>query len=176
MTYAVWNSCIAPLSLHPSARSAYSTRAVASVWWVFALVITSSYTANLATLLAKKSSDQVISNVQELADNQLDIDYGAKLKGSTYNFFEVRTSHNRPGSPQHNYCTVITYILFSGFRSSIRGETLMGSLGCVCPSVTDNFLRINWTDSLNFGTHKNFCDLNTNALGVFSIGVAIAQN
>nr|QNS36184.1 ionotropic receptor 10a [Mythimna separata] len=66
---------------------AYSTRAVASVWWVFALVITSSYTANLATLLAKKSSDQVINNVQELADNQLGIDYGAKFNGSTYNFF-----------------------------------------------------------------------------------------
>ncbi|KAJ8723589.1 hypothetical protein PYW08_003501 [Mythimna loreyi] len=67
---------------------AYSTRAVASVWWVFALVITSSYTANLATLLAKKSSDQLISNVQELADNQLGIDYGAKFNGSTYKFFE----------------------------------------------------------------------------------------
>ncbi|XP_035449990.2 glutamate receptor ionotropic, kainate 2 isoform X1 [Spodoptera frugiperda] len=67
---------------------AYSTRAVASVWWLFALVITSSYTANLATLLAKKSSDQVINNVQELADNQLGIDYGAKFGGSTYRFFE----------------------------------------------------------------------------------------
>ncbi|KAJ8723365.1 hypothetical protein PYW08_003277 [Mythimna loreyi] len=66
---------------------AYSTRAVASVWWIFALVITSSYTANLATLLAKKSSDQVINNVQELADNQLGIEYGAKFNGSTYNFF-----------------------------------------------------------------------------------------
>lgn len=62
---------------------------MASVWWLFALVITSSYTANLATLLAKKSSDQVINNVQELADNQLGIDYGAKFGGSTYRFFEV---------------------------------------------------------------------------------------
>ncbi|XP_026736704.1 probable glutamate receptor, partial [Trichoplusia ni] len=67
---------------------AYSTRAVASVWWVFALVITSSYTANLATLLAKKSSDQVISSVQDLADNQVGIEYGAKAGGSTYTFFE----------------------------------------------------------------------------------------
>lgn len=77
---------------------AYSTRAVASVWWVFALVITSSYTANLATLLAKKSSDQIISNVQDLADNQLGIDYGAKAGGSTYTFFEVRNASDHCGS------------------------------------------------------------------------------
>lgn len=68
---------------------AYGTRAVASVWWLFALVITSSYTANLATLLATKSSTELISNVRDLADNQYGITYGAKEGGSTYTFFEV---------------------------------------------------------------------------------------
>ncbi|XP_059045609.1 glutamate receptor ionotropic, kainate 2-like [Achroia grisella] len=67
---------------------AYGTRAVASAWWLFALVITSSYTANLATLLAHKSSDELIHNVQDLADNELDITYGAKINGSTYTFFQ----------------------------------------------------------------------------------------
>lgn len=67
---------------------AYGTRAVASVWWLFALVITSSYTANLATLLASKSSTDLIHNVEELANNNLGIKYGAKKGGSTYNFFK----------------------------------------------------------------------------------------
>ncbi|KOB70403.1 Ionotropic glutamate receptor subunit ia [Operophtera brumata] len=68
---------------------AYGTRAVASAWWVFALVITSSYTANLATLLAKPSTTELIHNVEELANSPLHIDYGAKEHGSTYTFFEV---------------------------------------------------------------------------------------
>ncbi|XP_063826529.1 glutamate receptor ionotropic, kainate 2-like [Ostrinia nubilalis] len=67
---------------------AYGTRAVASMWWLFALVITSSYTANLATLLAKTTSTELIHNVQELAENEHGITYGAKLGGSTYTFFE----------------------------------------------------------------------------------------
>jgi hypothetical protein len=68
---------------------------VASAWWLFALVITSSYTANLATLLAKKSSTQLIHDVYELADNEFDITYGAKAGGATYSFFEV-TTFTRP--------------------------------------------------------------------------------
>ncbi|CAG5002884.1 unnamed protein product [Parnassius apollo] len=68
---------------------AYGSRAVASAWWMFALVITSSYTANLATLLAKKNPTDLIHNVQELADNPYGITYGAKSGGSTYTFFEI---------------------------------------------------------------------------------------
>lgn len=59
------------------------------MWWLFALVITSSYTANLATLLAKTTSTELIHNVQELAENEHGITYGAKKGGSTYTFFEV---------------------------------------------------------------------------------------
>lgn len=67
---------------------AYGTRAVASAWWLFALVITSSYTANLATLLAKKSNDELIRNVDDLAHNEHGIKYGAKDQGATYKFFK----------------------------------------------------------------------------------------
>lgn len=96
-------------------RRAYSTRAVASVWWVFALVITSSYTANLATLLAKKSSDQVISSVQDLADNQVGIEYGAKAGGSTYTFFEVRIC-----SLQNTYLYYLSSAILLSFISYIQ--------------------------------------------------------
>ncbi|CAB3254202.1 unnamed protein product [Arctia plantaginis] len=67
---------------------AYGSRAVASAWWLFALVITSSYTANLASLLAKKSITELIHNVNDLANNPYGIKYGAKKDGSTYTFFE----------------------------------------------------------------------------------------
>ncbi|XP_034829420.2 glutamate receptor ionotropic, kainate 3-like [Maniola hyperantus] len=67
---------------------AYGSRAVASVWWIFALVITSSYTANLATLLSTKMPNEIISGVRDLADNSTGIKYGAKKGGSTYKFFE----------------------------------------------------------------------------------------
>ncbi|CAK1541962.1 unnamed protein product [Leptosia nina] len=70
---------------------AYGSRAVASAWWVFALVIVNSYTANLATLLGTKTSNELIHNVRDLADNELGITYGAKAGGSTYTFFEYST-------------------------------------------------------------------------------------
>ncbi|GBP47227.1 Glutamate receptor ionotropic, kainate 2 [Eumeta japonica] len=67
---------------------AYGTRSVASMWWLFALVITSSYTANLATLLAKKTTADRIHDVKELANNEEGISYGATFGGSTYDFFQ----------------------------------------------------------------------------------------
>ncbi|XP_039755197.1 glutamate receptor ionotropic, kainate 3-like [Pararge aegeria] len=74
------------------APAAYGSRAVASVWWLFALVITSSYTANLATLLSTETASELIKDVQDLADNDQGIQYGAKAGGATYKFFEQSTN------------------------------------------------------------------------------------
>ncbi|XP_023936154.2 glutamate receptor ionotropic, kainate 3-like, partial [Bicyclus anynana] len=70
---------------------AFGSRAVASVWWLFALVITSSYTANLATLLSTETPSELLRDVAELADNERGIAYGAKAGGATYKFFEQST-------------------------------------------------------------------------------------
>lgn len=72
---------MAPVSL--------GTRACASAWWVFALVVTSSYTANLAGLLAATRSENDVHSVEELADTAEPIGVGAKAGGSTYTLFEV---------------------------------------------------------------------------------------
>ncbi|VVC91834.1 unnamed protein product [Leptidea sinapis] len=48
-----------------------------------------SYTANLATLLATKTSTELIHNVRDLVDNPHGITYGAKAGGSTFTFFEL---------------------------------------------------------------------------------------
>lgn len=65
---------------------AVSTRMVAGIWWFFTLIMVSSYTANLAAFLTVESTTSPFKNVRELA-NQNVIKYGAKIGGSTVNFF-----------------------------------------------------------------------------------------
>ena len=48
-----------------------------------------SYTANLAAFLTIETPFHAFRNVEELA-NQKNVKYGAKLGGSTVNFFRVR--------------------------------------------------------------------------------------
>lgn len=67
---------------------AVSTRMVAGIWWFFTLIMVSSYTANLAAFLTVESTTSPFKNVRELA-NQNVIKYGAKIGGSTVNFFRV---------------------------------------------------------------------------------------
>lgn len=66
---------------------AASTRTVASLWWFFTMIIVASYTANLAAFLTVEQTFNVINNVEELADNKGNVQYGAKSSGSTRNFF-----------------------------------------------------------------------------------------
>lgn len=65
-------------------------RLAAAVWWFFALIVTSSYTANLAAFLTKEQMEASISNVEDLA-TQSQIRYGVLAGGSTESFFRVCT-------------------------------------------------------------------------------------
>lgn len=67
---------------------AVSTRLVTGMWWFFALIMLSSYTANLAAFLTKEQMDATIENAEDLA-KQSKIKYGAVLGGSTMQFFKV---------------------------------------------------------------------------------------
>lgn len=58
------------------------------MWWFFALIVISSYTANLAAFLTKENMDETIENVEALA-NQNKIRYGLLSGGSTEAFFKV---------------------------------------------------------------------------------------
>lgn len=64
----------------------------ASSWWFFALIVTSSYTANLAAFLTKEHMEDSIKDVNDLA-NQKQIGYGLVGSGSTRMFFEVYNRH-----------------------------------------------------------------------------------
>ncbi|KAJ9591183.1 hypothetical protein L9F63_002254, partial [Diploptera punctata] len=66
---------------------AVSTRMVASVWWFFALIMISSYTANLAAFLTLNRLESTISNAEDLA-KQYKIKYGTMHGGSTHSFFK----------------------------------------------------------------------------------------
>ncbi|EZA54442.1 Glutamate receptor, ionotropic kainate, partial [Ooceraea biroi] len=74
----------APTGLAPAG---ISTRALAVAWWFFALIITSTYLANLAAALATKSVVWPFEVAEQLA-YQHKIKYGAKKKGSSLNFFK----------------------------------------------------------------------------------------
>ena len=61
---------------------------VAGIWWFFTLIMVSSYTANLAAFLTVESLSSPFKSVEELANHKT-IKYGAKIGGSTANFFMV---------------------------------------------------------------------------------------
>ncbi|XP_043218998.1 glutamate receptor ionotropic, kainate 2-like isoform X2 [Amphibalanus amphitrite] len=68
------------------APKAVSTRMVAAWWWVFTLIMISSYTANLAAFLTAGRMETPIKSAEDLA-KQTTIKYGAKKTGSTKYFF-----------------------------------------------------------------------------------------
>uniref|UniRef100_A0AAZ3SGY8 Glutamate receptor n=1 Tax=Oncorhynchus tshawytscha TaxID=74940 RepID=A0AAZ3SGY8_ONCTS len=65
---------------------ALSTRCVSGVWWMFTLIIISSYTANLAAFLTVQRMEVPIESPDDLAD-QTNIEYGTIHGGSTMTFF-----------------------------------------------------------------------------------------
>lgn len=71
-----------------SLSRAVSTRLAAGIWWFFALIVISSYTANLAAFLTMERMDASIESAEDLA-KQSKIKYGVLRGGSTQSFFEV---------------------------------------------------------------------------------------
>ena len=65
-----------------------SARIVVGAWWFFALIMISSYTANLAAFLTTKRLTSPIEDVEALS-KQSEIKYGCLNGGSTQQFFQV---------------------------------------------------------------------------------------
>ncbi|XP_037036365.1 glutamate receptor ionotropic, kainate 3-like isoform X2 [Bradysia coprophila] len=75
------------------APKAPSTRAVATTWWFFTLIMVSSYTANLAAFLTVENKESAIKDVEDLKnchlpETECPVEFGAKKTGSTINFFK----------------------------------------------------------------------------------------
>ena len=80
---------------------------MASVWYLFTLILVSSYTANLAAFLTTKRMETPIKNAEDLA-KQTDIKYGTLKKGSTHDFFKVFPTV-KSGSYQHQLLCNVYY-------------------------------------------------------------------
>lgn len=64
-----------------------SSKIIAGVWWLGALIIIQSYTANLAAFLTVKSSADDIKAISELA-NRGDVNYGTVSGHHVQSFFD----------------------------------------------------------------------------------------
>ncbi|XP_060889769.1 glutamate receptor ionotropic, delta-1-like [Labrus mixtus] len=61
-------------------------RIVMGSWWLFTLIVCSSYTANLAAYLTVSRMDHAIKSFQDLA-RQIDVDYGTVRDSAVYDYF-----------------------------------------------------------------------------------------
>ncbi|KAF2904859.1 hypothetical protein ILUMI_01330 [Ignelater luminosus] len=65
-----------------------SSRMAVSMWWFFSLLMTSSYTANLAAYLSKERMGPQINSLDDLV-SQSKIKFGTMINGTTYQFFKT---------------------------------------------------------------------------------------
>ncbi|XP_055024079.2 glutamate receptor ionotropic, delta-2 isoform X1 [Misgurnus anguillicaudatus] len=70
-----------------------ATRMMMGVWWLFALIVISSYTANLAAFLTISRIENSIQSLQDLA-KQTDLPYGTVLDSAVYD--QVRSKGINP--------------------------------------------------------------------------------
>uniref|UniRef100_A0A8C2X9X8 Glutamate receptor n=1 Tax=Cyclopterus lumpus TaxID=8103 RepID=A0A8C2X9X8_CYCLU len=61
-------------------------RIVMGSWWLFTLIVCSSYTANLAAYLTVSRMDHAIRSFQDLA-RQMEVDYGTVRDSAVYDYF-----------------------------------------------------------------------------------------
>uniref|UniRef100_A0AAQ4RL86 Glutamate receptor n=1 Tax=Gasterosteus aculeatus aculeatus TaxID=481459 RepID=A0AAQ4RL86_GASAC len=70
-----------------------ATRMMMGVWWMFALIVISSYTANLAAFLTISRIENSIQSLQDLS-KQTDLPYGTVLDSAVYD--QVRSKSMNP--------------------------------------------------------------------------------
>ena len=69
---------------------AVSVRVITASWWLFVLLMISTYTANLAFFLTRESTEKTIDSLEDLAV-QNKIKYGMVQDSATSHFLEVRS-------------------------------------------------------------------------------------
>lgn len=73
---------------YDSVNRSISGRIASGVWWFFAMILISSYTANLAAFLTVERMITPINSPEDLAA-QTEVQYGTLAHGSTWDFFRV---------------------------------------------------------------------------------------
>lgn len=136
---------------HAKILRGLATRMMAGFWSFFCLIITSSYTANLAVFLLVESNDVLIKNAADLANNQHGIKYGAKINGSTHDFFKVNdyaiNSFRITNGAEKNWnfygkkyqSTVLNYFQSGVYRPDIPEDVQIHGGKC-----RRSFVRLEW--------------------------------
>jgi len=70
---------------------ALSTRTLAAMWWLFTLILVSSYTANLVAFLTTPGAKPPFSSAKELA-KLTEVKYGVYCCGFSAAFLHVTTT------------------------------------------------------------------------------------
>ena len=92
-----------------------SVKIVIGIWWFFALIVLSSYTANLAAFLTVTRMDSPIGNFDDLA-NQDKIQYGTVMDTSIMDF--IRDKARSQQSPNDKYHRL--YMMINKESNQIR--------------------------------------------------------
>ncbi|KAM9326965.1 glutamate receptor ionotropic, delta-1 [Gastrophryne carolinensis] len=72
-----------------SVANSVAMRIVMGSWWLFTLIVCSSYTANLAAFLTVSRMDNPIRTFQDLA-KQMDLSYGTVKDSAVYEYFKAK--------------------------------------------------------------------------------------
>ncbi|XP_076834817.1 glutamate receptor ionotropic, delta-1 isoform X2 [Brachyhypopomus gauderio] len=72
-----------------SIMSSVALRIAMGSWWLFTLIVCSSYTANLAAYLTVSRMDSTVRTFQDLA-KQTDLHYGTVRESAVYEYFKVK--------------------------------------------------------------------------------------
>ncbi|XP_033880587.1 glutamate receptor ionotropic, delta-1-like isoform X1 [Acipenser ruthenus] len=76
-----------------STVSSVALRIVMGSWWLFTLIVCSSYTANLAAYLTVSRMDNTIRSFQDLA-RQADLSYGTVRDSAVYDYFRAKGTNS----------------------------------------------------------------------------------
>ncbi|KAL2082902.1 hypothetical protein ACEWY4_020675 [Coilia grayii] len=72
-----------------SIMSSVALRIVMGSWWLFTLIVCSSYTANLAAYLTVSRMDNAVRTFQDLS-KQMDLSYGTVRDSAVFEYFRVK--------------------------------------------------------------------------------------
>ncbi|ODM98791.1 Glutamate receptor 1, partial [Orchesella cincta] len=100
MSNALWYSFCVLTHRHQTTsviKRSWAAKVVGMVWWLFALILVSSYTANFIALRTRNKIVSPIRSAQDLLESGYHnrIQYGTVYGSSTYEFFQLRKMRNK---------------------------------------------------------------------------------
>ena len=131
----MWMGCeVAPRAL--------STRFIAGMWYLFTLIMVSSYTANLAASLTAENLHTPIKSAEDLLD-QSQVKYGCLGGGSTFNFFKSADESSPAYMEMYNTMASNPDVLTSSNKAGIaRVKEMKGGYAFFMESSSIEYIMV----------------------------------